>query len=592
MKQQREQTYFPYAYKIMIPYLILILVTDFIIGYYSYASSIRSMSRTNAFNMSRTLEQIRDNTLYQIRDYQKVSNQVYNDLNLQRLLQSKEDSYRIYELTESYLKPAMDLAVKLTSNDVILSLYISNKDYRESYSYFKTDQNPFALRSYYNLYYLDRLEGESWYTDMERKRELERWDQINNDARFGNITFMRKYISFDTYNAIGYILVKAKLSDVFQSLDTFQIVNGMDVLAVRQSNAQVLYSKSKKAAAVWNEQQAGSSNLVLTEALPGTDWKLVGLMPRKELIKEADKIRAVTLLVCITSFLAAALIGFFVSRYFSRRVRGIVQMVQSFHIGEFKKRSMQGGNDEFGFLSKAFNRMADNIEELIQEVYVKEIQKKEAEFTAMQAQINPHFLYNTLSSIGSMARLGEVEKLGDMVAGLAQFYRLTLNNGKMFISIANELQQVQTYTRIQQVKYGDRFQFLCDVHADILHYDTIKLILQPFVENCLKHAWYEGRMTIRIEGYEENDGITLKVIDDGVGLRMNRKLPASRDELGEGGYGVANVDERIKLQFGDAYGVTLYSRPGIGTTIRIHIPKFSQHRGGLPDGASRIIGGR
>ncbi|MFC4779439.1 sensor histidine kinase [Paenibacillus sp. GCM10023252] len=578
MNRQQEYAYFPYAYKVMVPYLLLVLLTDIIIGYYSYSSSIQSMSRTNSVNIMRTLEQIRDNTEHQLRDYQKVSDHIFNDLDLQRLLQSKEDSYQIYELTEGYVRPTLSQATKLTANDVILSLYINNKEYKESYSYSDEEaRDPFYLRSYYNLYYTDRINNEPWLQAMERGTRRDGWAQIGSDSMYQNITLARQYISFDNYEQIGYILVKARLRDLFQSIDSFKLTEGADVLVVDGDNQQVIYSRSKRAEKSWNEAHAGKDHLVESLSLPGTAWQVKALIPHAELRREADKIRGVTLLVCLTSFLLAALIGFFVSRFFSKRVRSIIRMVHSFHNGEFKKRTVTAGNDEFAFLSKAFHRMADNIEELIQDVYVRSVQTKQAELTALQAQINPHFLYNTLSSISSMAKLGEVDKLAEMVSGLAQFYRLTLNNGSMFITIGRELEQVQTYARIQQVKYGNRFSFLCEVDPSIVHLDTIKLILQPFVENALKHAWFEDRITIRIEGYREDGVIVLKVIDDGVGFRMkkdwDRVSAAARDG---GGYGVANVDERIKLQFGPEYGVSLFSRPGMGTTVMIVIPEY-QH---------------
>jgi sensor histidine kinase YesM len=567
----------------MIPYLLLILVTVSAVGYYSYSSSVKSMSETNQVNMNRTLEQISDNIMNQFNDYQKVSDQIYNDINLQRLLLSKQDSYRVYELTEGYIKPALDLAIHLPINDIILSLYINNHDFKEIYSYWGSPRNPFNIRSYFNIMHSDRIKGERWYQNMLRNQKINEWVQINNDLEYDNISSVRRWVSFDTFEEIGVIEVKARLKDLFKSIDSFQLSEGMDVFVVSKDSNQVLYSRSKEMT-VWKEDLQASDHLIVSEDLPDTSWRLISKVPRGVFKEEANKIRKVTIGVCLISFVIASLIGLLVSRFFSRRVRHIIHMAHSFQDGEFKRRMNIQGKDEFAIISHTFNSLADNIEGLIQEVYMKSLQKKEAELVALQAQINPHFLYNTLSSISSMSKLGEVEKLGDMVAGLAHFYRLTLNNGQMFISVAKELEQVETYTQIQRLKYGDRFTFISDVDPSILHYDSIKLILQPFVENALKHAWFEGRMTIRITGCLMNGDIVLKVIDDGIGFDPRASKRRENNPESEGGYGIHNVDERIKLQFGSEYGVTLYSRIGIGTTVTIRIPAFKQ-------GASHLIGG-
>jgi len=567
--------YFPYAYKLMIPFLLLLLLTDAVIGYYSYTSSIRSLTVNNNVNMTRILEQIRDNTVQQLKVYEKVSEQIYDDINIQRNLLVRQFDYETHDWMDSYLLPTLDTAIKLPVNDIILSLYVRNENVNEVYPFTEPEDNPFSLLSHYNIFHLKRVEREDWYESFMEDKPIMSWRQIGSDGQYGNITLLRRLISFDQFSTIGLITVKARLRDLFKSVDSFELTEGVNVLVVGSGDHSILYSRTPNAAGRFDPAAAGTSHLVIEEALPGTPWKLVALMPRSELRKAAGEIQRVTVLVCAASFVVAALIGIFVSRFFSARVRNIVAMARSFQNGEFRSRIAAEGNDEFVFVSRAINRMADDIEELIRQVYVKNINIKEAELNALQAQINPHFLYNTLSSINSMAKLGEVDKLTDMVSGLAQFYRLTLSDGSRLIPLSREIEQVQTYADIQQVKHGERFSFLCDVEPDILHFDTIKLILQPFVENALKHAWYEGRITIKVVGFREGTDIVLKVIDDGVGFSPEEWARRPHDPDRSGGYGIRNVDERIKLQFGPGYGVSLFSRIGIGTTVKIVIPQYT-----------------
>ena len=182
-------------------------------------------------------------------------------------------------------------------------------------------------------------------------------------------------------------------------------------------------------------------------------------------------------------------------------------------------------------------------------------QKKQAELDVLQAQISPHFLYNTLSTIGSLANLGEVQKVTQMVKGLSKFYRLTLNGGNVYISLEKELEQVGTYLEIQRVKYADTFEVYFDIEPEILHTPVIKLILQPFVENIFKHAWFGETIAIRITGKRLGDRIELKIIDNGIGMRPEtlKKMLSNtvQSDSHSDKYGLKNVEERIKLRYGN-----------------------------------------
>jgi sensor histidine kinase YesM len=166
-----------------------------------------------------------------------------------------------------------------------------------------------------------------------------------------------------------------------------------------------------------------------------------------------------------------------------------------------------------------------------------------------------------------------------MIMALARFYRLTLNKGKTLISIYHELEQVKAYVQIQKIKYRERVQIYYDIDSDVLQFDTVKIILQPFVENALQHALYGKVIHLRISIKRVNDDIEFKVIDDGVGMRRETiRQIFLKDGVGIG-YGIRNVDARIKLQFGQSYGVELFSIWGAGTCARILIPAHMERHG-------------
>jgi len=183
-------------------------------------------------------------------------------------------------------------------------------------------------------------------------------------------------------------------------------------------------------------------------------------------------------------------------------------------------------------------------------------------------------LYNTLSSINSLANLGEIDKVSEMVSSLVKFYRLTLNKGKAIMTVGEELEQVKAYIDIQAIKYGNRFKISYDVDERIFKYTTLKLILQPFVENVLNHAWYEETINIRITAEMIDGSIVFKIIDNGVGMNEETISLIFNTEGSSIGYGIRNVNDRIRLHYGKEYGVSISSSIGIGTTIKIIIPQY------------------
>ncbi|MCL6456463.1 MAG: histidine kinase, partial [Gorillibacterium sp.] len=226
-----------------------------------------------------------------------------------------------------------------------------------------------------------------------------------------------------------------------------------------------------------------------------------------------------------------------------------------------------------GQLSFAFNKMALRIQTLIDDVYLKEIAMKEAELNTLQAQINPHFLYNTLSSISSLALKEGAKQVHQMVNYLAKYYRISLNKGKTIILFEQEINMVKNYVSIQEIRFRGKLRMHYDLDKNLFKQSTIKLILQPFIENCINHAiWDESGINIIVKVKQDGDDILLKVIDDGMGMTRERLEQSFHKTDQTSGYGIKNVNDRIKLTYGDRYGVEIFSRLGIGTSVTIRIP--------------------
>jgi two-component system sensor histidine kinase YesM len=232
-------------------------------------------------------------------------------------------------------------------------------------------------------------------------------------------------------------------------------------------------------------------------------------------------------------------------------------------------------NDEIGRLTRGFNDMVKRIDFLIHQVYQFRIKEKEFDLQALQAQLNPHFLYNTLSAISWMGRRHKIMEIPEISEALARFYRLTLNNGNNIISIEEEIEQARAYLEIKKIRYGNRLSYLLEVDDNLKKHKTIKLILQPFIENAILHGMYneERELTIIVRAQYIEDYVELTIKDNGMGISEEKlKTLLAKEAPEQKGYGISNVDKRIKMYFGESFGISFSSTVGVGTSVTLKIP--------------------
>ena len=555
----------PFTYKMMIPYLLLVLLTDVTIGYISYYMLTDSRTEMAESNIRTGMEQARNNIRYQMDEIQRMSDNLFGSQPFQRAIELKGTPFEIYLAMLDEIIPQITAPLQLFGNKIRFILYTPNSDLN-IVSGDNLDE-PIYDSDYYILPFKDIAESE-WYLSLKDSKQDNLWLQIDTDMKLDNISHVRRLVNFSDYRTtIGYVRITVSLEDLFGGFDTFPVEEGITLRLVEETTGDILFQRGMA-----NYDDGGEDFLILHEKIPGSNFVIESLVPYTYLTQDAGRLGSVIFVVCALSFLVMTIIGYGVAWISGRKMSRIVRQVRSFQEGNFQKRLRFSGNDEFVQIADSFNVMATNIEELINSVYVEGIQKKQAELEALQAQINPHFLYNTLSTISSLANLGEIGKVTEMVQGLSRFYRLTLNQGNVYIELEKELEHVATYLEIQRVKYADAFTVYVDVDKDVLHIQMIKLVLQPFVENIFKHAWFGETIAIRLTGRRVGDNIELKVIDNGIGMRPEDVKRMMQGSNQTGGYGVKNVNERIKLRYGDDYGVTIASIFGAGTTVMILLP--------------------
>lgn len=322
------------------------------------------------------------------------------------------------------------------------------------------------------------------------------------------------------------------------------------------------------------QRDRGSTDyIILCEQSNTTGWTVwlyqpVGLAG--EAMRPIGVMAGVTILICI---FAAVLAYFITSGMVSGRIERLTCLMQEVQEGSMDMQMESDDRDEIGMLYRGFGSMMKRIRTLINEVYLSKITQKEAELKALQAQINPHFLYNTLSLINWKALAAGEEDISRMTLALSTFYRTALNRGRNVLQVETELSNTRAYLEIQSMLHDGDFDYEIEAQTEILQCESLNLILQPLVENAIHHGIEEktdGRGKITVRGWKEDNCVWFMVEDNGVG--MEQEVADKILTMESKGYGVRNVDERIRLCYGEKYAMKVESVVGKGTKMTIHFP--------------------
>ena len=273
------------------------------------------------------------------------------------------------------------------------------------------------------------------------------------------------------------------------------------------------------------------------------------------------------------------ILSYYIPRSITMPITRISKVTDQVAKGNLSVRAAAESGAEARMLSDSLNAMIDKINELLDQVTTEQVRLRKAEFELLQAQINPHFLYNTLDTIVWLAEAGDQKRVVSMVGNLSDFFRTSLNQGKDIISIREELAHVRSYLEIQQVRYQDILRYKITVPEDLYEYKIPKITIQPLVENALYHGIKNkrGQGTITVTGKRNENGFVLYVRDNGIGMTQERlkEVRAGIQKLSYTGkeiYGLYNVNERIRLNFGETYGISIESTYGEGTCVSISLP--------------------
>lgn len=323
--------------------------------------------------------------------------------------------------------------------------------------------------------------------------------------------------------------------------------------------------------------EGGESKLYTMSKSKRTGWTVVGAAYTSELLKNNEQAQMWYLLVASILLLAVIGISGIISREITKPIRSLRDSMRKVQNGQFDTHVEVITENEIGSLGRSFNLMTSEIRALMEQNVYEQKQKRKSELKALQAQINPHFLYNTLDSIIWMSEAGENDEVVEMTSALARLLRQSISNDQEEVELEKEIEYVKNYLTIQKMRYKDKLEFFIYVDPRVAHVPVIKLVLQPLVENAIYHGikYKETKGNLKIYAKPVDGRVEIVVADDGIGMDedvMEHIFDEHRKEQKRNGVGVPNVQKRLQLQYGSEYGIRYESVKGAGTKVVITIP--------------------
>lgn len=533
-----------------------------------------------------------------------------------------------YNQTFSYLSDKFNKVKKtsdiILTNDDVNSIFITNNLYSSMENYFTMkramdflgsfededisrivlflyeDEN-FKLSSYFDS--IKDVEKSKWYNTINTSNLNLLWcpsSFLNNmpkgvkQSSYSYALIRRFYNPMNYSVTLGYYCLYFKPQPIESIVNMGDAVSG-SVTYLENSSGELIYASNrgqfdrmhslferrtqdKESTSLLKTCIVDGEKLVYTKKeLPYSDWSLITVISYKDVLSQVTRtqetIALFTGLISVICFTFA----WMMARSMTKRIILLQNKMKQVQRGNFNLERNNPYTDEIGYLTNTYDFMIDKIRELMEDRYKAGIQVKAAELKALQEQINPHFLYNTLDTINWLAQKGSTAEVEKAISALAEFYRLSLSSGNDEIPIHDELKRISTYVDIQNIRFSGGIRLIMDIDEEIGSFPILKLLLQPFVENSILHGILnkpskEGY--ILIEAMIDGENIKITIQDNGIGMSEEQLEKANEEYRGGShiGFGIKNVRERVMLNYGDQYNIRFTSCPGAGTTAEITIP--------------------
>lgn len=574
--------------KLLLTYIVLIVIPVGSISWISYHKTSGMVEQRIVDSTRRSFEQANTFISYKLNNVKDVSSMLFMNKSLNEILANKDASYTLSQQIDDYQILLEIIRSAQNSREIYgIRLYVNNdwiysrenstilpmKEAMQT-EWFRdmlSNQDGIYCRPTYEYDFQD-MRGVQQILSCVRPLQL---DGGFNGRILGVIAIdileesISEIIRQTNITRLGQVYLTDQDGVIMSGLDKAQIGKRIDLDLLQNDS-----SGTAGAEGTLTARQDGRPSIVIHKQVEGTSWRLVAIIPQEEISQQINPLARDLLLVLIVVTVIAILTAFWISSGITRRIRLLLRHIRKIEEEQWDFRARVDSTDELGVLQQHFNLMSENMQRLIKEKYEEEVLKKSAELKALQAQINPHFLYNTLDMIHWMALKHKAPEISEVVGMLAKFFRLSLRGGRDIITLQDELEHVRMYLDLQNKRFGGMVDYELECEPGVENCATVKLILQPLVENAILHGIQERkdkRGKIRIHACREEDQIFISVEDNGVGMSRTETEQILAGRPGSG-YGVRNVIDKIKLHYGEGYGLSYYSEPGEGTKVVIRYP--------------------
>lgn len=561
--------------KFFIGYLLAALIPMCIITFYSYNTTKSNLIRQSYADMENSLLQTNKNIENTLETYSRTSALIYLNTTLKDYL---GQNYRNSSIEDAYYYFNNYFGNILSSNTGVslVTVYTSNETLPPDKYFIKPWNSSIRQENWYSK--LTSSTGNTVYGSTFKNENNRYVFTVLRYLNSGNITYPYGILVMTIDENQLYSLIENSSAGSFSYIidEKGSIISCKDKSMLTSNIGSLLNIGASQLSENGSQEITYNNNdMLMVYKSMGNGWKTIALVPYENIISSARKSASFVFLVFTAGILLVSILIYLLSAILTKRINNIAKQVEYIKLGNFDIQINDAGGDEIGKLSDAFNRMSKKLKFLIEEVYQKELQKKQAEMNVLQEQINPHFLYNALASISSLALRSNDKNVNEMTSLLGKFYRLSLNKGRNILSVHDEMELTRYYIKIQEIRFRNLIKVFYVLDESLMDFKVPKLILQPFIENSINHGiWDDARsLSIVIKLYKENHYLIFEVIDDGIGIDRKTYSSLLTDiSREEEGFGTRNVNKRIKLYYGEDYGINIFSKPGIGTQIKITLP--------------------
>lgn len=587
--------------KLIITYLLITVIPVSFIGYIGYNQYTKSIEEQVGEYIPRVLDQANERINDHINELKELPDFLYNSDQVIEIL--RKDAY---QNNSSLLQDKFLVNSYLTNtyinggNSDILGVFILSKNRlfaasRLPYTGFEEIALPF---------------GQDF--DLKGKQQIIFPNQIK--LKFKNnppyILLLQQITDTENRMKLGTIFIAVDLTFVKNIVKNLETVNKADI-TLMDTNGQIIYDTTPKYIGRTNMDlkhypkingsfktiREKDNKLISISRIGPDQWILTHSVLLKNLTERTDLVRKATIIAFLGVILISTVISIILAWSVSRPINRLTKLMKQVEKGNFNVDLPISGNDEVGVLAKSFNSMVHEINSLIKQNFQIKLQQKEAELYALQSQINPHFMYNTLETVGMAVEEGEDEVVVEMVTRLGRMLRFSINNKEKMVTIDQEVQHIKDYLTIQKFRFEDRIEFSIQEDIDSKKYYTPKFILQPIVENAIKHGLDEEQdfkidiFITRVGNVStKNEEVIFRVIDNGPGIPektisdLKSYLESDPMARRDSQFGLINVHGRLIMMFGKGYGLQINSQMKKGTEVIISIPLVMQDNLGKVEG--------